>query len=246
MATATLTKKTVKTMDSPHSEVLERATRKIVRPTAVELVTDEIRQMILSGRISPGSVLRQEILAEELGVSRVPVREAITRLHSEGLLNVVPHKGAYVQELSVEEVRETFNIRLRLEPWVLSEAIPLITDAEINKAERIVKDMDKATGGEWGALNWKLHETLYRPARCEITLQMLRVLHDRCDRYFRFQVVKVPIREQSHAEHMQIIDACRSRDVKLGTKLLETHVKVASQQIMGIVEAVMAKADRAR
>ena len=233
-------------MDSPQPEVLERATRKIVRPTAVELVTDEIRQMILSGRISPGSVLRQEVLAEELGVSRVPVREAITRLHSEGLLNVVPHKGAYVQELSVEEVRETFNIRLRLEPWVLSEAIPLITDAEINKAERIVKDMDKATGGEWGALNWKLHETLYRPARCEITLQMLRVLHDRCDRYFRFQVVKVPIREQSHAEHMQIIDACRCRDVKLGTKLLETHVKVASQQIMGIVEAVMAKADRAR
>jgi DNA-binding GntR family transcriptional regulator len=246
MATATLTKKPSKTMISPEPDVVERVTRKIVRPTAVELVTDEIRQMILSGRISPGSVLRQEVLAEELGVSRVPVREAISRLHSEGLLNVVPHKGAYVQELSVDEVRETFNIRLRLEPWVFSEAIPLITDAEIGKAERIVKDMDKATGGEWGSLNWKLHETLYRPARCEITLQMLRVLHDRCDRYFRFQVVKVPIREQSHAEHMAIIDACRKRDVKLGTKLLETHVKVASQQIMSIVEAVMAKAERAR
>jgi DNA-binding GntR family transcriptional regulator len=246
MATATLTKRPSKKMISPEPEAVARVTRKIVRPTAVELVTDEIRQMILSGRISPGSVLRQEVLAEELGVSRVPVREAITRLHSEGLLNVVPHKGAYVQELSVDEVRETFNIRLRLEPWVFSEAIPLITDAEIAKAERIVKDMDKATGGEWGSLNWKLHETLYRPARCEITLQMLRVLHDRCDRYFRFQVVKVPIREQSHAEHMEIIDACRNRDVKLGTKLLEAHVKVASQQIMSIVEAVMAKAERAR
>jgi DNA-binding GntR family transcriptional regulator len=246
MATATLKKRPSKTMISPEPDVVERVTRKIVRPTAVELVTDEIRQMILSGRISPGSVLRQEVLAEELGVSRVPVREAISRLHSEGLLNVVPHKGAYVQELSVDEVRETFNIRVRLEPWVFSEAIPLITDAEISKAERIVKDMDKATGGEWGSLNWKLHETLYRPARCEITLQMLRVLHDRCDRYFRFQVVKVPIREQSHAEHMAIIDACRNRDVKLGTRLLETHVKVASQQIMSIVEAVMAKAERAR
>lgn len=246
MATAISRKKNVTAVSFPEPEVIERATRKIVRPTAVELVTDEIRQMILSGRISPGSVLRQEVLAEELGVSRVPVREAITRLQSEGLLNVVPHKGAYVQELSVDEVRETFNIRLRLEPWVFSEAIPLITDAEINKAERMVKDMDKAAGAEWGSLNWKLHETLYRPARCEITLQMLRVLHDRCDRYFRFQVVKVPIREQSHKEHMQIIDACRNRDVKLGTKLLETHVKVASQQIMGIVEAVMAKAESAR
>jgi DNA-binding GntR family transcriptional regulator len=246
MTTATLKKKPAKTTNFPDSEFAGRPSRKIVRPTAVELVTDEIRQMILSGRISPGSVLRQEVLAEELGVSRVPVREAITRLHSEGLLNVVPHKGAYVQELSVDEVRETFNIRLRLEPWVFSEAIPLITEAEIDRAERIVKDMDKATGGEWGSLNWKLHETLYRPARCEITLQMLRVLHDRCDRYFRFQVVKVPIREQSHTEHMEIIDACRNRDVKLGIKRLETHLKIASQQIVGIVEGVMAKAKNIR
>lgn len=239
MATATLKQRPPKSGGA--SEVVERISRKIVRPTAVDLVTDEVRQMILSGRIAPGEVLRQEALAEELGVSRVPVREAITRLHAEGLLNVVPHKGAYVHDLSVDEVRETFNIRLRLEPWIFSEAIPHITDAEINKAEKLVKEMDKTSGGEWGHLNWRFHETLYLPAHCEITLQMLRVLHDRCDRYFRFQVMKVPIREQSHEEHMQLVEACRKRDVKLGTKLLENHVKVASQQIVTIVEAVVKK-----
>ncbi|SDV48833.1 GntR family transcriptional regulator [Chitinasiproducens palmae] len=227
---------------SAPSEVLaEETTRKIVRPTTVELVTTAVRQRILSGEYAPGEVLRQEALADELGVSRVPVREAITRLTAEGLLTSVPHRGAYVAELSVDEVKETFDIRLRLEPWIFAEAIACITEAEIRKAERLVKEMDKADSGVWGQLNWRLHETLYLPAQKEITLQMLRVLHDRSDRYFRFQAVQVPVREQSHEEHMAMIKACRSRDVKLGAKLLEEHVKTASKQIMAVVEAVMSR-----
>ncbi|WP_233830201.1 GntR family transcriptional regulator [Paraburkholderia sp. ZP32-5] len=221
--------------------VAEESTRKIVRPTTVELVTTAVRQRILSGELAPGEVLRQEALAEELGVSRVPVREAITRLTAEGLLTSVPHKGAYVAELSIDEVEETFDIRLRLEPWIFSEAIPRITEAEIGKAERLVNDMDNADSGVWGQLNWRLHETLYLPSKRDITLQMLRVLHDRSDRYFRFQAVQVPIREQSHDEHMALVDACRKRDAKLGAKLLEQHVKTAAQQIMSVVRAVVAR-----
>jgi DNA-binding GntR family transcriptional regulator len=217
------------------------STHKIVRTTTVELVTTAIRQRILSGDLAPGEVLRQEALADELGVSRVPIREAITRLTGEGLLTMVPHKGAYVAELSIEEVQETFEIRLRLEPWLFSQAIPHITDAEIAKAEKLVSEMDHADSGVWGQLNWRLHETLYLPARREITLQMLRGLHDRSDRYFRFQVVQVPIREQSHEEHMNLIDACKKRDAKLGAKLLEQHVKTAAQQIIAVVQTIMAR-----
>jgi DNA-binding GntR family transcriptional regulator len=221
--------------------VAANATRKIVRPTTVELVTTAIRQRILSGELGPGEVLRQEALADELGVSRVPIREAITRLTGEGLLTNVPHKGAYVAELSVEEVRETFDIRLRLEPWVFAEAIARISEAEVDMAERLVKEMDTAAEGQWGQLNWRFHETLYLPAQREITLQMLRVLHDRSDRYFRFQVVQVPIREQSHEEHMGLVQACRKRDAKLGAKLLEQHVKTAAQQIVTVVESVISR-----
>jgi len=217
------------------------STHRIVRTTTVELVTTAIRQRILSGDLAPGEVLRQEALADELGVSRVPIREAITRLTGEGLLTKVPHKGAYVAELSIEEVQETFEIRLRLEPWLFSQAIPHITDVEIAKAEKLVGEMDDADSGVWGQLNWRLHETLYLPARRDITLQMLRGLHDRSDRYFRFQVVQVPIREQSHEEHMSLIDACRKRDAKLGAKLLEQHVKTAGQQIISVVGTIMAR-----
>ncbi|MGI4861226.1 MAG: GntR family transcriptional regulator [Janthinobacterium lividum] len=209
---------------------------KIVRKTTVDLVTDGIRKMILNGKLAPGEALRQELLAEEFGVSRAPIREAITRLSSEGLLTVFPHRGAYVCELSVEEVRETFDIRLRLEPWLFAEAVLRISDAEIDKAERLITEMDQVDGAEWGHLNWRLHETFYRPAQKDITLEMLRVLHDRSDRYFRYQVVKVPIREQSHAEHMQLVDACRARDAKKGAKVLEQHIRVAAQQMVSIVQ----------
>jgi len=226
---------------SVNEAVAAESTRKIVRPTTVELVTTAIRQRILSGDLAPGEVLRQEALADELGVSRVPIREAITRLTGEGLLTNVPHKGAYVAELSVDEVKETFDIRLRLEPWIFAEAIPRISDAEISKAERLVKEMDKADSGVWGQLNWRFHETLYLPAQREITLQMLRVLHDRSDRYFRFQVVQVPIREQSHEEHMGLVEACKKRDAKLGAKLLEQHVKTAAQQIVSVVDAIVSR-----
>jgi DNA-binding GntR family transcriptional regulator len=226
--------------EAPSAGILPAATRKIVRPTTVELVTDAIRQRILSGELGPGEALRQEALADELGVSRVSIREAITRLAGEGLLTTVPHKGAYVAQLSIEEVQETFEIRVRLEPWLFSQAIPRITEAEIRKAERLVNEMGRADSSMWGQLNWRFHETLYLPARREITLQMLRVLHDRSDRYFRFQVMQVPIREQSHDEHMGLVRACETRDATLGAKLLEQHVETAAQQIMTVVEAVVA------
>jgi DNA-binding GntR family transcriptional regulator len=215
------------------------ATRKIVRPTTVELVTAALRQRILSGELPPGEVVRQEALADDLGVSRVPIREAIMRLAAEGLLTNIPHKGAYVAELSIDEVRETFEIRLRLEPWLFAEAIARISDAEIARAERLVKEMDKAESAVWGQLNWRFHETLYLPAHREITVQVLRVLHDRSDRYFRFQAVQVPIRDQSHDEHMALVDACRKRDAALGARLLEQHVRTASRQIETALEGVL-------
>ena len=222
-------------------EIAASGTRKIVRTTTVDLVAAALRKRILERELAPGEVVRQELLADDLGVSRAPIREAITRLTTEGLLTNVPHKGAYVTELSIAEIREAFEIRLRLEPWIFAEAIERITAADISAAERLVDEMDHADSGMWGSLNWRLHETLYLPARHTITLDMLRLLHDRCDRYLRFQAAQVPIRAQSHEEHMGLVEACKKRDARLGAKLLEKHVKAAAQQIEAAVEVILAR-----
>lgn len=219
---------------------VKRSTQaKIVRPTTVELVMDAIRRKILSGELGPGEVLRQEALADELGVSRLPIREAITRLESEGMLNVVPHKGASVRPLSVDEIHEAFDIRQRLEPWIFAEAIPHLTPLDLSRAEEIVATMDKAAEGEWGQLNWVFHETLYMPAKRDMTLSILKRLHEKADRYFRFQVVNVPIRKQAHEEHMELVEVSRKGDIKRAEQLLSEHLAIAADQIIGLVEKVL-------
>ncbi len=110
-----------------------------------ELVVEELRSRILSGSIAPGLPLRQQALAEELGVSRIPLREAIRLLSTEGLLDLVPHRGAFVSMISLAEVREFFEIRLKLEPWLLHEAVPNLTEQDLHSGGLSTGDFTSAS-----------------------------------------------------------------------------------------------------
>lgn len=212
---------------------------RIVRKTAVELVVDELRNRILSGKLAPGSQLRQEALADELGVSRIPLREAFRLLSSEGLIDVQPHRSVIVSLLSTDEVEELFDLRLRLEPWLVYEAAGKITEASLAEAERLVNEMDKTSPENWGAMNWQLHEILYRAAERPTALAMVKALHDKSERYFRFQIVNAPIRKQAHDEHLQLISYCRQRKPRQASDILEQHIKDAAGQILTIVRTFM-------
>jgi DNA-binding GntR family transcriptional regulator len=212
---------------------------RIVRKTTTELVLDAMRDRILSGEFPPGSPLRQELLAEELGVSRIPVREALRLLSAEGLVDTIAHKGAFVSMLSKAEVQEFFDIRKRLEPWIFREAIPNLSESDLQRAERLVQEMDSTEPGQWGALNWELHESLYRAAERPAALSVVRALHEKSERYFRFQVVNAPIRQQAHREHMELIELCRTRQVDKAEAMLERHINDAAEQILAIVERLL-------
>jgi len=211
----------------------------LVRKTAVQLVADEVRSRILAGTLQPGSVLRQEALADELGVSRIPLREAIRLLSSEGLVHLVPHKGAYVAALSSDEALEFFQLRLKLEPWLAEIAAASIGEPELKQAERIVRQMDRCGVEAWGRLNWEFHELLYRAADRPITLDIVRSIHEKSERYFRFHVLSPSIREESHREHMELIALCRARQGRAVHKALQTHIDVASEQIVAIVSRML-------
>lgn len=217
-----------------------RSGTRLQRKTAVELVVEEVRSRILSGQLAPGSALRQEALADELGVSRIPLREAIRLLSTEGLVDLVPHRGAFVSMISLGEAREFFDIRLRLEPWLLHEAVPNLSEQDFSTAEAIVHNMDRATAAEWGTLNWQLHELLYTRAERPQALNIVRALHEKSERYFRFQVVNAPIRQQAHDEHMRLIQLCRQRKAEIARVALEDHIGQAATQIIQIVERLLA------
>lgn len=236
--------------DPPPSPGLGSAARaasgRLVRKTAVELVVDELRSRILSGQLAPGSALRQEALADELGVSRIPLREAMRLLSSEGLVDVYPHKGAYVSMLSKDEVREFFDLRLRLEPWLFHEAAMRTSIAELDRAERLVHKMDDVGAAQWGALNWELHELLYSAAERPAAMSIVRALHEKSERYFRFQVVNAPIRQQAHEEHLALIALCRHRQADKAQTALEQHIADAAEQILAIVGRLLDEAPTER
>ncbi len=216
--------------------------RELVRKTAVELVVDELRSRILSGELAPGSAMRQEALAEELGVSRIPLREAMRFLSSEGLVDHIPHKGTYVSMLSRDEVREFFDLRMRLEPWLFHEAAQKISLEALDRADRLVDDMDTVTAEKWGLLNWELHELLYRAAERPAAMNIVRGLHEKSERYFRFQVVNADIRQQAHDEHRELISLCRHRQADKAEQALVTHISDAAEQIMAIVGRLLEEA----
>lgn len=141
--------------------------------------------------------------------------------------------------LSKAEVGEFFDIRLRLEPWLLGEAIAQLTDEQLTQAERIVAAMDTAEPRLWGKLNWQLHESLYLAAGRPAALSVVRLLHEKSERYFRFQVVNAPIRQQSHKEHMQLIELCRQRQTAQAEAALVLHIEQAATQILSIVERLL-------
>jgi DNA-binding GntR family transcriptional regulator len=213
---------------------------KLVRKTTVQLVVDELRDRILSGNLAPGLQLRQEALAAELGVSRIPVREAINLLSAEGFIDVLPHYGATVSMISVNEVRELFELRLRLEPWLLALACDNWQKDDLTHAASLVEQMGTASDSQWGTLNWQFHEALYRPAARPSALAIVRSLHDKSERYFRLQVLNSPIRDQAHDEHLKILKACQRNDGPRVARLIEQHVELAANQICQIVERVLA------
>jgi DNA-binding GntR family transcriptional regulator len=226
-------------MSSIPSDSLSTGENRLIRKTTVELVVEELRNRILDGRLAPGSQLRQEALAEDLGVSRIPLREAFRLLSSEGLVDLQPHRGASVSLLSTAEVEELFDLRLRLEPWLASEAAAKITEATLSEAEQLVQEMDKASPDKWGRLNWQLHELIYRAADKPSALAMVKALHDKSERYFRFQIVNAPIRNQSHDEHLQLIKSCRQRKTQQACEVMQHHIRGAAEQILVIIRQFM-------
>jgi DNA-binding GntR family transcriptional regulator len=207
-----------------------------VKRTIADQVAELIRARILSGQFKGGQPIRQEHLAGELGVSRIPLREALKQLAAEGFVTIESHKGAVVAELSVDEVEELFDLRLRLETWLLELALPRLGAAEMAELDAILEEQRRPDVlPRWGELNWRLHETMYRAAARPITLKLLKNIHDKIDRYLRLEITMRQGRDRGLAEHVALVEACRSRDVAGALDLLVRHIKETER---GLVAAL--------
>ena len=208
----------------------------VQRQTIASQALEALRSEILKGHIPDGEALRQDALAKQLGVSRIPIREALRQLEAEGLVTFTPHRGAVVSKLSLEEIDEVFQLRADTETGLLRRAIPHLTPEHFARADEILVRYERALQrGEvamWGELNWQFHSTLYAPADRPITLGLMQRLHDHADRYVRVQLAVTHWQSRASHEHRAIAAAARRKDTRRACALLRQHILSAGQSLV--------------
>lgn len=191
-------------------------------------VTENIRAIILSGELAPGSRIGQEALAERFGTSRIPVREALKRLESDGLVVLVPNSGAWVAKLDLDECVEIYKIRERIEPLALGEAVPRMSDEEIERLAALVEEMEQAGDtATFLRLDREFHLASYRASG----MMQLGAMVERfwnTTQHYRRAFTKLLGKDGGwiiHAEHRLMVDALRRRDAEGASHILFEHIR---------------------
>jgi len=208
----------------------------IARQSLTSAVADKLRDQIIRGEIPEGSQLRQDAIATQYKVSRIPVREALRQLDAEGLITIVPNRGAVVPALSPDDVEELFSIRALLEPEVLALSIPRLTEQDFSEADAVLRRYVSELRREdhlsaWGRLNWQFHSILYSRANQPRFMAIIRNVNNSGERYTRLQLYLTHGTKRANEEHHQILELCRNRDVPAACKLLRQHIRYAGESL---------------
>jgi len=192
--------------------------------TKGEAVYQELSARILDGSMQPGSTVSQEALATALGVSITPLREALRRLVSDGLVILEAHRTLTVAPLSAREVRDLYAVRLQLDPYAAGLAAEFAPPVALDRIEALATRPLKATPRARLKANREFHQAIYHASGNATLAEVLDRLWDRTDRY-RMIVVRVESEERNvEREHREIAVALRVRDAALSRRLMRQHV----------------------
>lgn len=205
-----------------------------------ELVLDAIRNAIMNGALQPRERLMEIQLAEELGVSRTPIREALRKLELEGFIVMVPRKGAYVADLSFKDIADVFEIRAALEGLAAGLAAERITEDELDAMERLLVGKQEAiTSGDIDRLvevDTSFHELMYKASRNERLATIISNLREQIQR-FRLTSLSFPGRnKESLQEHKQLVEAIQARDSQLARQLAQEHIENAENVLIECIK----------
>jgi DNA-binding GntR family transcriptional regulator len=205
-----------------------------------ELVFESLREAIIGVKLAPGERLMEIQMAEEMGVSRTPVREAIRKLELEGLVLMIPRKGAYVAGLSLKDIADVFEIRGALEGLAAELAAERITDGELEELERyLVKISEESETGDLNKVvetDTDFHSLIYSASRNHRLFQIISNLREQIQR-FRTTSLSYPGRMKvAVEEHRKIVEAISVRDGELARKLAQEHIENAESSMMSMVQ----------
>lgn len=200
----------------------------IVVRTLSERVFEVVRERIVDGSLPTGLPIRQDALAAELGVSKIPLREALARLEQEGLLSSHANRGYFVRPMSMEEVDEIYALRLAIEPAAAAYAAANADDAARAAAVQAFEALDNAAHSklaEVAVCNREFHVALVRPGGRLLTTQLVERLSVIAERYVVAHLEPAGRESRAHKEHRMLLDAFLAGDGDKLDALLRQHIQ---------------------
>ncbi len=204
---------------------------------------------MLRGALAPGTWMRQDELAASMGVSKIPVREALQRLAALGLLRFEPNRGAVIPALTAGEADENFTLRRAVEPELLRRSIPNLTIVDLAEAELALTADPAATSDldpSGLEANWRFHRAIYAASGWERGLAVVEILHASVAPYVRLYTDALGGGSDSDAEHLALLDACRTGDVEGAVDLLDVHLDHAATALQAFLDDDARSARRSR
>lgn len=205
-----------------------------------EVIFTTLRDAIIVGELRPGERLMEVKLAEKMGVSRTPVREAIRKLELEGLVDMIPRKGAHVADLSVKDIVDVLEVRASLDGLAALLAAERITDEEIDELNHVNSQFLSFLQKEnlQGSIkkDVEFHEIIYRSSRNEKLIQIVSNLREQVQRFRVIYLKDYVNPKELEKEHKDIIDAICSKDSDLSRRVAQNHIKSQQESIINAIK----------
>lgn len=206
----------------------------IVARTLADQVYEIVRERIVTGALPDDAPVRQDALAQDLGVSKIPLREALARLEQEGLLRSQANRGYAVRAMSAEEADEIYALRLAIEPAAGGHGALAADEAQREVALAAFRALDEAANTDLAAVavcNRQFHTALVRPGGRPLTTQLVERLAVLAERYVVAHLQPAGRDARAHLEHRHLIDAWMARDAVALEQLLYRHIDGTLQDL---------------
>lgn len=207
-----------------------------------DVVFNTLRQAILRGELKPGERLMEIQLANKLGVSRTPIREAIRKLELEGLVLMIPRKGAEVADISEKSLRDVLEVRKALEELAVQLACDKITKEEIEDLKKAAEDFKKILKSrditEIAEADVRFHDIIFMATDNQKLVQLLNNLREQMYRFRVEYLKKEEVHPQLIAEHEKIIEHIMERDKVKASAIVSEHI---NNQVEGVIDIIRTK-----
>ncbi len=210
--------------------------------TIGQMVYSVLREAIVSGALAPGDWLRQESLAEAIGVSRIPVRTALLQLESEGLVTFHPHRGARVRTLSVAQIDEIYRLRMLLEPYALRLSMARMTPERLATLRELATKLDNTEEGQDSVeARVAFYREVYDAANNPLLVEIIEDLRSHVGRY----LLSEQLNSTRHTRHGELIDYMSKGDLTAAEAWQYSHLEQVRQGIAALTSDWDADSDTA-